>query len=53
MQRVEGITQLLVRWSDGDAAALDELMPLVYGELRRLASNYLRRQGSGVQKCCH
>ena len=38
------ITQLLVKWSDGDKAALDELMPLVYDELRRLANGYLRRE---------
>lgn len=42
--RPEGVTQLLVRWGDGDQAALDELMPLVQGELRRLAGNYLRRE---------
>jgi RNA polymerase sigma factor (TIGR02999 family) len=35
---------LLVSWSRGDQAALEELMPLVYGELRRLASAYLRRE---------
>jgi RNA polymerase sigma factor (TIGR02999 family) len=38
------ITQLLVNWSDGDQAALNQLMPLVYEELRRLAESYLRRQ---------
>lgn len=38
------ITQLLVNWSDGDQAALNQLMPLVYDELRRLAESYLRRQ---------
>ena len=38
------VTQLLVSWSMGNQAALDELMPLVYGELRRLASAYLRRE---------
>src|SRR5437764_13834840 len=38
------VTQLLVNWSQGDQAALEELMPLVYGELRRLASAYLRRE---------
>ena len=37
-------TQLLIRWSNGDKAARDELMPLVYGELRRLAESYLRRE---------
>src|SRR3954447_7822387 len=44
MQPSEGVTQLLKDWSDGDKAALDRLMPLVYGELRRLANNYLRRE---------
>ncbi len=38
------VTQLLLNWSKGDQAALEELMPLVYGELRRLASAYLRRE---------
>lgn len=40
----EGITQLLLQWSDGDRTALDRLLPLVYGELRRLAQSYLRRR---------
>ena len=40
------VTQLLVNWSRGDEAALDQLMPLVYGELRRLAAAYLRRERS-------
>src|SRR5260221_6412079 len=44
MQPPEGITQLLVDWSKGDQAALEKLMPLVYSELRKLASNYLRRE---------
>ncbi|MGH9769673.1 MAG: sigma-70 family RNA polymerase sigma factor [Blastocatellia bacterium] len=44
MEPIEGITQLLIRWSDGDREALDRLMPLVYGELRRLARGYLRRE---------
>ena len=39
-----GITELLGRWSRGDEEALDQLMPLVYGELRRLAGAYLRRE---------
>jgi len=38
------VTQLLLQWSDGDKAALDKLMPLVYRELRRLASHYMRRE---------
>lgn len=44
MQSPDGITQLLFDWSKGDQAALEKLMPLVYSELRRLASNYLRRE---------
>lgn len=47
MQSNEGITELLIDWSKGDQAALDRLMPLVYNELRRLASNYLRRERAG------
>ncbi|HEX5230348.1 MAG TPA: sigma-70 family RNA polymerase sigma factor [Bryobacteraceae bacterium] len=38
------VTALLSSWSQGDQAALEKLMPLVYGELRRLASSYLRRE---------
>ena len=44
MQSPEGITQLLIDWGKGDQAALERLMPLVYSELRCLASNYLRRE---------
>jgi RNA polymerase sigma-70 factor (ECF subfamily) len=40
----EGITQLLRRWSKGDAKALEQLMPLVYEELHRIAQSYLRRE---------
>lgn len=38
------ITLLLRRWSAGDAEALQQLLPLVYGELRRIASNQLRHE---------
>jgi RNA polymerase sigma factor (TIGR02999 family) len=41
------VTQLLVAWGDGDQAARDELMPLVYEELRRLAHQCLRRERPG------
>ncbi len=41
------VTQLLANWSHGDQAALQELLPMVYGELRRLASAYLRRERPG------
>jgi len=40
------VTELLVRWRDGDREALEELLPLVYDELRRLANHYLRRERS-------
>jgi RNA polymerase sigma factor (TIGR02999 family) len=40
------VTRLLSNWSNGDQAALDQLLPLVYSELRRLASAYLRRERS-------
>src|ERR671932_2729384 len=41
------VTQLLIRLTDGDRAVLDELLPLVYDELRRLAAGYLRRERPG------
>jgi RNA polymerase sigma-70 factor (ECF subfamily) len=47
MQPPEGVTQLLVDWSKGDQQALEQLIPLVYAELRRLAGNYLRRERQG------
>jgi len=41
------ITRLLVRWSNGDSDAEEQLIPLVSGELRRLAHAYMRRQRPG------
>jgi len=38
------VTQLLARWTKGDRAALDSLVPVVYGELRRMAARYLSRE---------
>jgi RNA polymerase sigma factor (TIGR02999 family) len=38
------VTQLLLAWSDGDRAALDQLIPVVYDELRRRAHRYMRRE---------
>ena len=38
------VTELLQQWSDGRPEALDELLPRVYTELRRLAASYLRRE---------
>jgi RNA polymerase sigma factor (TIGR02999 family) len=41
------VTQLLVAWSNGDEAARDQLMPLVYEELHRLAHHYMNRERPG------
>ncbi len=41
------VTELLVRWSGGDRGALDELIPLVYEECRRLAARQLARERPG------
>lgn len=38
------VTELLHAWGDGDHAARDELMPLVYAELHRRAAAYFRRE---------
>src|SRR5258708_4090846 len=38
------ITRQLADWSNGDQAALGRLLPLVYDELHRLASSYMRRE---------
>jgi RNA polymerase sigma factor (TIGR02999 family) len=38
------ITQLLHAWSQGDQAAVDQLIPLVYAELHRLAKSYMRSE---------
>jgi RNA polymerase sigma factor (TIGR02999 family) len=41
------VSQLLVDWSNGNQAARDRLLPLVYTELRQLAHRYMRRERSG------
>ncbi|MGH9941478.1 MAG: ECF-type sigma factor, partial [Pyrinomonadaceae bacterium] len=43
----ENVTQLLLRWGDGDRAALDALMPIVERELRQMAARHLRRERPG------
>ena len=40
------VTQLLNAWADGDKRALDELIPLVYTAIHRIARSSLRREGS-------
>ena len=41
------ISQLLLAWSEGDQAALEQLAPLVHDELRRLAHHYMRGERRG------
>ena len=41
------VTQLLLDWGQGDQAALDKLIPLVYQELRMLAQRHMRRENPG------
>jgi len=41
------VTQLLLDWSNGNQAAGDQLMPLVYEELHRLAHQYMNRESPG------
>lgn len=41
------VTSLLAQWRAGDAAALESLIPLVYGELHRIAHGYLRGERKG------
>ena len=42
------VTKLLVAWKEGDSAALERLIPLVYSELRRMAQRYMRGERAGV-----
>ena len=41
------ITLLLIDWSQGEEHALEQLMPLVYEELRQMARRYLKQQAAG------
>jgi RNA polymerase sigma-70 factor, ECF subfamily len=41
------ITGLLRAWSTGDKAALDQLIPVVHGELKRIAKRYMGRERTG------
>lgn len=41
------ITERLIAWGEGDRTAFDQLLPVVYQELRRIAGNYLRRENPG------
>jgi len=47
MTTPEPITQLLIDWNNGSPEALEQLMPMVEAELRRIAANYMRRERPG------
>lgn len=47
MPEQENVTRLLVELSNGNHAAVDELLSVVYDEMKRLAASYLRRERSG------
>lgn len=45
MAEVDGeVTQMLEKWREGDPEVLASLMPLVYGQLHRIAKGYMRRE---------
>lgn len=46
MKPSQNITQLLRKWGDGDRSALDELTPIIYDELYRIAQAYMLRERS-------
>jgi RNA polymerase sigma factor (TIGR02999 family) len=46
-QDPDEITRLLVAWRNGESEALNDLMPLVHRELKRIARNFMRRQRVG------
>ena len=46
-QTPQEVTQLLIAWKNGDAAALDQLVPLVQAELHRLARLYMAKERAG------
>ncbi len=48
MAETDSITELLRAYAGGDRDAFDELVPLVYDELRRIARNHLRRTNRGA-----
>ena len=43
----DDVTPLLRRWGQGDRGALDELMPLIYKELHKLAKRHMMQQEPG------
>lgn len=43
-QPTQEVTELLQKWSEGDAEALEKLTPVIYAELHRIAHRYMRRE---------
>ena len=43
----QDVTQLLKKWSDGDAEALESLTPIIYSELHKIARRYMGRDRAG------
>ena len=46
-QECDDVSTLLRAWSEGDQRALEKLTPIVYDELHRLASRYMKRERPG------
>jgi len=46
-REISETTQLLRAWANGETAALDQLTPRVYGELRRIAGHYMKNERPG------
>jgi RNA polymerase sigma-70 factor, ECF subfamily len=42
----QGVTNLLIKLSNGNREVVDELLPIIYDELKRIAASYLRRERS-------
>ena len=47
LNRFVEITELLIAWSDGRREALDDLIPVVFDDLRRIAAGYMHRESAG------
>lgn len=47
MSATHNVTELLTQWANGDEQALNQLTPIVYKELRKLAAAYLRKEQQG------
>jgi len=47
MSATHNVTELLAQWANGDEQALNQLTPIVYKELRKLAAAYLRKEQQG------